>query len=358
MRSSQHHFAARGDAGRRILWVVGPALGHVSRCLAIARQLRTLHGIESSFAGADLHGYHARLLGSEFELHPVECTRDQPERFGAAIQALVQQSRPTVVGFDCSPIPWRLAMPALPAATVCISNHFLCLGTEETLQDREWNGNRDAWSALRARLRLPEVADARGLYAADQMLFADPAAVVPADMPANHHVVGACTWAPGDPRPPARAAAPDVLFAAFGSTGSAVPQRVIDRLAQICGASEVVRAGARSVDRDVPQAALVAGPSVLARSRLCLTHGGSGSSYQALSCGVPVAVWPGHRNHELLGRRIEASGLGVLLDRDDWMPGLERLASGFDAICARARQATSDLAHGPTRAAGLIASLY
>jgi UDP:flavonoid glycosyltransferase YjiC (YdhE family) len=143
----------------------------------------------------------------------------------------------------------------------------------------------------------------------------------------------------------------------MGSTGSAnLPPQMIARLAEICGAREVVQAGGRSAGRDPTRPAPVPAASVLARSSLCLTQGGAGSSYQAISCGVPVAVWPAHRNHELLGRRIEASGLGILLDRSDWMPGLDRLASRFDAIRARARQEATDLEHGPTRAADLIAS--
>ena len=53
---------------------------------------------------------------------------------------------------------------------------------------------------------------------------------------------------------------------------------------------------------------------VLSKSKFVITQGGAGSSYQAMALGIPIGVWPTHRNHELLGLILQDYGCGMLMD--------------------------------------------
>ena len=43
------------------------------------------------------------------------------------------------------------------------------------------------------------------------------------------------------------------------------------------------------------------------------SQGGAGSTYAALQQGVPVAIWPSNRNHEILGRMLGHAGIGAFV---------------------------------------------
>ena len=66
----------------------------------------------------------------------------------------------------------------------------------------------------------------------------------------------------------------------------------------------------------------VPGPSVIARSRCVVFHGGYGTMMETVRYGVPSVVIPFHSEQEANGRRLEASGAAQVLSPD---PGGFRL---------------------------------
>jgi len=352
-------------AGRHVLWIVGPALGHASRCLLIARELRASHGIDSHFIGSDRHGFHARLLAPDFGTTDLGCAPTDHGRFADGVLAHARQSRPGAICIDCSPVPWMLAMPPLPAPTVYLTNHFLSHGPARTLQDDLWQQNQIQWCAERQSRGLRAIASARALYEASLVLFCDPSSLVPQSPqpPANAQVIGACCWTPAADLPAALEPLQDVLFVSFGSTGrGTIPAEMLERLARVGRTTPrtVVRidqGGIRIDDQRLPLAGFVPTPGILGRSGLALTHGGTGSTYQAMAHGVPTLVWPAHRNHHVLGESIEDLGIGVLLDPSGWTDGLARFETDFDALVSRSRAHAFDLAQGPAHGARLISEL-
>jgi UDP:flavonoid glycosyltransferase YjiC (YdhE family) len=66
---------------------------------------------------------------------------------------------------------------------------------------------------------------------------------------------------------------------------------------------------------------------LLETADVAVLHGGSGSLYQALACGVPVAVVPANLDQVAHGELVERAGAGIVLG-----PAARRTAS--DAIAA------------------------
>jgi UDP:flavonoid glycosyltransferase YjiC (YdhE family) len=280
-----------------------------------------------------------------------------------------------VVCFDCSSVPWRLTMPPLGVPTVHVANAYIVHATGPTHQDIQWQQHGAGWNVRRADRGLPALAGAGDLFATgaaiagrtptgaplDLVLLPDPSWVLPGDthLPPTHALTGACAWAPESSLPAALAGLRDVLLVATGSTGAALPPALVPALARACGARHVVEvaSGRIRLDGSALDVGPVAAPLLLPHCRAALTHGGAGSTYQALACGVPVAIWPGHRNHGLLAERVQARGLGVLLDPQRWAHGLEAFADTAGQLYERASAQAFDLQHGPTQAARAIAAL-
>lgn len=85
---------------------------------------------------------------------------------------------------------------------------------------------------------------------------------------------------------------------------------------------------------DVPSNVLLAPHvpqlQVLARSAAFITHGGMGSTMEAVAAGVPMVVVPQMVEQEITAGQVAELGLGVRLDPADITP--ERLAVAVDAV--------------------------
>jgi len=108
----------------------------------------------------------------------------------------------------------------------------------------------------------------------------------------------------------------------MGSTGSrgltAAGPHFVEQLVEAGRCDAIVCAGTDVVlpDRlDVPvhRYAMLPLEELLPRTSLVISHGGAGSTYQALSSGLPVIVAATHRNHRVLGQILERLNVGLLL---------------------------------------------
>ena len=60
------------------------------------------------------------------------------------------------------------------------------------------------------------------------------------------------------------------------------------------------------------------GDALMAVSDVVVSHGGNGTVYQALSCGVPVIGFPTMFDQEINMRQVEALGIGVQMSNKDY----------------------------------------
>lgn len=199
--------------------------------------------------------------------------------------------------------------------------------------------------------------DLRRIYTdADQTLYADiPQLFAPHDMPSRHGYLGAVIWAPPMALPPWWQR-PDLdqgkplIYLTLGSSGQArLLPRILQALATLPVTVLAATAGAMELDK-VPANALVApflpGDAAARRASLVICNGGSPTSQQALTAGVPVIGIAGNLDQFLNMHGIAAAGAGVLLRADrfreaDLRVVVTRLLAGSQAHQAARQLATA-----------------
>ncbi len=358
---------------KKILFLVGDALGHVGRSLVVARALQGASGVQVEFAA--LSTTHAQtLIAPEFPLRLLSAGMSKglcDVDFAALLENVISDAGPDLIVLDLSPIPWltQARLPDIPQ--VYLTNFFLThLGRMQSVQDQWFEVERVAMNNVRRRRGLSEILHARDLYERDVVVLCDPEEMIPstADMPGHYVCAGPCVWEPSREEPEITREHKSflkegLLYVSMGSTGDRpLPGAVVEALAQVADVNTCVWAGEVSAPscqtghglntiafRQLPAS------KVLSKARLALVQGGAGSTYQALCQGVPVAVWPAHRNHEILGRYVERMNLGVMLSQD-WRKDVSRLQNTWPAIQEKASVFKSGCRAGeaPERAARAI----
>jgi len=343
----------------KVLWIIGPALGHIGRSLLVARRLKSDHGIDSEFCGLDLHNYQATLLGNEFKHYHLHCQKEEIVQFAELVHRQIADSQPDVICFDCSPLPWLAALGRVSAPAIFITNWFLTsLGSMITLQDEMWNERSDFFKQLRKERQLEPCLSARDLYelGMQRVLLADPFLFLPeVKLPNHFRVVGPCSWEPETAMPSSLSTMNKMIYIAMGSTGERpLPTALIDALVTKLEPDWVVGAGKTRLVADSKVATWfdkLPASKVLGRSLICLTHGGTGSTYQALSFGVPLACWPTHRNQSILADQVEKLHLGVHLTPEGWPQQIDSLVDHFNQIKSHVQQFAQVEIDGPSNAA-------
>lgn len=306
---------------REVLWVIGPAMGHVSRALVVAEALRATHGIESRFIGTDIKGCHRTVIDNRFPYIDTETDRKEHLSFPSHILRALDRHASQAICFDCSPIPWLISLPDIEIPTAYLTNEFLVSGQDPTYQDLEWKQHGVQWNRIRGNLGLPAIGNAREIYTrCNVVLLADPPAIASPNVerPLNVVTVGACAWSPRQSLPDVVKDLNDLLVIGSGSTGTPVAPRTVEKLRAMCGAKHVVavRHGGISIDGTLFDSPPVDLSRIYARAIAAITQGGAGSTYLALSCGIPAIINPTHINHLLLGKSVERAGLGWVIDRN------------------------------------------
>ena len=194
-------------------------------------------------------------------------------------------------------------------------------------------------SRVRRRHGLPSLGgDLRRIYTdADRTLYADIAQLfAPHAMPPTHDYLGAVIWAPpvGLPdwwqRPELSSGRP-IVYVTLGSSGQGrLLPRVLHALAPLPVTVLAATAGTIRVDT-VPPNAFVApflpGDAAARRASLVICNGGSPTSQQALTAGVPVIGIAGNLDQFLNMHGIVAAGAGLLLRADRFREATVRHAA-------------------------------
>ena len=192
---------------------------------------------------------------------------------------------------------------------------------------------------VRRRHGLPSLGgDLRRIYTdADRTLYADIAQLfAPHAMPPTHDYLGAVIWAPpvGLPdwwqRPELSSGRP-IVYVTLGSSGQGrLLPRVLHALAPLPVTVLAATAGTIRVDA-VPPNAFVApflpGDAAARRASLVICNGGSPTSQQALTAGVPVIGIAGNLDQFLNMHGIVAAGAGLLLRADRFREATVRHAA-------------------------------
>ncbi len=210
---------------------------------------------------------------------------------------------------------------------------------------------------VRARLGLPAVDGAAGMFAAPPLLLyltAEPFEYPRSDWPDNVRMVGPMNWDPPADEPAwlSELDGPIVLvstsseFQDDGRLAAAALEglagedlTVVATLPSAEGPGTPIPPNAR-VERFVPHR------PVLERAACAVTHGGMGVTQKALAASVPVCAVPFGRDQLEVARRVEVCGAGTRLPASrlnpsrlrlkveeaiDRQAGARRIASAFEA---------------------------
>ena len=209
---------------------------------------------------------------------------------------------------------------------------------------------------VRRRRGLPSLgSDLRRTYTdADRTLYADiPHLFPPHAMPATHDYLGAVIWAPPLDLPdwwqrPELSSGRPIVYVTLGSSGQGqLLPRVLRALAPLPVTVLAATAGTVRVDA-VPPNAFVApflpGDAAARRASLVICNGGSPTSQQALTAGVPVIGIAGNLDQFLNMHGIVGAGAGLLLRADRFQETALRHAATRMLDDGQARLAARQLA--------------
>ena len=314
-----------GSRLKTIAYIVDPTLGHVARAHQIACQVRRSADVRIVFITPDERGYVRQFLDPDYETHhiPTRSVRDPliPNRFAPGLEQALGSVRPDLIVHDLCPLRY-LSTARLPdCPRVHVTNAFLTgPAGNATFQARWFEDIGPAVNATRAEKGLPPIGSAHQLYEADRVLCADPGFVAEAlpVLPPHYTVCGHIGFEVDADIPDPLRDTTDLMIMSMGSTGpSGFSADLLRDLRDRSGSSAIIYVG-----RPMPKLAELGVLDgmfewlplhrILDRARLVVTQGGTGSSYQALAYGRPVAVLPQHTNHEILGRILQDCGVGVM----------------------------------------------
>jgi UDP:flavonoid glycosyltransferase YjiC (YdhE family) len=175
--------------------------------------------------------------------------------------------------------------------------------------------------AVRKRYGLPPTGDLlHALCAGDHVLYPDVPELCPTEnLPANHHYLGAVTWAPPLDPPACLADLGDrpLVYVTLGSSGRiSALKTVLGVLAEFPVLALVSTAGRFDLPyapNNVRVTRYVRGDEMARRASLVITNGGASTSYQALAEGTPVLGIPSNLDQYLAMTAIERASAGRLV---------------------------------------------
>jgi UDP:flavonoid glycosyltransferase YjiC (YdhE family) len=214
----------------------------------------------------------------------------------------------------------------------------LNLKLEMTLFDRVMN----VFTKLSRQYRLPHPVTATNCLAGkDITLLADIPEYFPTrNLPSSYHYVGPLTWKSTAHKPewwPPEQTGVPLAYITMGTTG--VPE-LFDAIADLMPTATfraiVTTGGQRSklslLKGKTYVEPFLDGDLVMEQSDLVICHGGNGTIYQALSHGIPIIGIPTIPDQQFNMRRVEALGVGKLLGLKELLLHPSRLAELVDLL--------------------------
>ena len=171
-----------------------------------------------------------------------------------------------------------------------------------------------------------ETLDFDGYVASDHLVFlCDVPEFSPAGiLPANHQYVGPVYWRNGGGQPPWVDKLPPskrLIYVSLGSTGTPELLELLIQALRGRGFTLVVTYGESLAGEQSGKAepgvfceSFLNPQAILERAAAVICHAGNGTIYQALASGVPLIGIPTHLDQRFNARRLEALGLGRMLD--------------------------------------------
>lgn len=315
---------------KKTAFICGPELGHVGRLYKIAARLRATSSAEITFVTPQDGKYANLLCGNEFEIRVIPIPEDshKPKNmvFAEGLAQLFATEQFDLVVQDIGPLEWLSATRFPDCPRVVVTNIFLTrLATSETGQMKRMKEEKAEIDRSRNEMGLPPLDNVFDLYEADRVLLADPLPIVQefGELPLNYVACGAAPWSLEGQLPIELSDKTDLLLMSMGSTGrKAFKPNRIEKVRERLACSYSVYVGDK---HDAMRARGVADfqfewlplEPALSKTKVVLSQGGAGSSYQALSKGVPVIALPNHRNQQVLGEILEKLGVGVCIGRGE-----------------------------------------
>jgi UDP:flavonoid glycosyltransferase YjiC (YdhE family) len=383
----------------------GSILAHVGRTVAIANAMDPA-ALDIRFAAS---GPHADKIGpARWPVAPVYTqdrsellgrlktggsafTMEELEKYVADERRVLSEIKPKVVVGDFRP-SLGISATSLKVPYVCVTNavwtrycsveldppaswlptrifgaRFLKFlrSMMPGLEKRIYAHYAAPFNTMRRKYGLPELPDVRDCMCSENFnLVADIEEFFPhvPDMPDRYQYVGPLLWESNAP-------APDwlvkldrtrpIVYLTMGSTGPLEQIKAI--LKQLADDGfQVICTTATEAIRELPPGCYAApfapGKALCRAADVIVCHAGSGTIYQALSCGKPIVGVPEFHDQEFNMQRVEALGLGLRANDEEDVIRQVRKIRADPAYSARAAKVAEELTkwNGPAKAAEWI----
>lgn len=306
----------------KIAVLAAPPLGHISRVTRLLKHLTSHLNFDATvFIPRMPHFPQYEIKDHNVIDIPVNAKDwlTQGQIYAKALEAYNLHQNYDVVLYDTNPLQWLYAVDLPPLKTACLTNIFLTRPAgETTIQIDRHKADEARYNDIRKIFGRPALSSPYDLYEADLVLLADPLPIIESygPLPSHYQSFGGAFWSASGAIPEELRGIDDILLISLGSTGSKrlLTPALIDALKANTGSKYVVMTGTGALP-DYADFIFERLPidDILPQCRAVVSQGGSGASYQALAQKTPVIIAPNHKNHVILGQRLDKLGLGVLI---------------------------------------------
>jgi MGT family glycosyltransferase len=231
----------------------------------------------------------------------------------------------------------RFAQPILPPEghiTTKLIGRWLATAAFPTFIDVQMKFGALGYTNVRKKHGLPPLRSMFEAVEGDITLMPDLPEFMPVvrNTPPSFRYIGPLLWDANIDLPPwfskLQPGRPTIYFT-MGSTGDT---KFFEEAVRVFGNSEyqvLITTGGLAEIGNPPSNVFIAkyapGDALMAVSDVVVSHGGNGTVYQALSCGVPVIGFPTIFDQEINMRQVEALGIGIQMSNKEYTgPALEK----------------------------------